>query len=72
MRINGVAVKAKKWHRLPKQGRYPPVPIRVNGTKTEAELTEGGVPLRKYSYFRVTGQVYYVPGHIERNAEVAA
>jgi hypothetical protein len=72
MRINGVAVQAKKWSRMPGQGRYPPVPIRVNGVRSEAQLTEGGAPLMKYSYFRVAGQVYYVKGHIAHDSEVAA
>ena len=70
--INGVSVKAKKWNRMPHQGRYDPVAVRVNGERREAQLTEGGVPIKKYSYFIARGQVYYVKGHLESGAEIRA
>ena len=63
--VNGSAVVAKPWSRMPHQGRYDPVSVRINGARAEAQLTEGGAPIRKYSYITVRGQVYYFKGHVE-------
>lgn len=70
IRINGIVVTAKSWARMPHQGLINPVPVFVRGERQEAQLTQGGVPLKRYSYFRLGGLIYYVPGHVEPGSKI--
>jgi hypothetical protein len=42
----------------------PVYELTINGNKCQAANTQGGSPLRRYTYFIWKGVSYYVPGHI--------
>jgi hypothetical protein len=69
--INGVEFKATRWNQpMPQRGQDAPVPIRLNGERTEALITRNGVPPQTYSYFRIGDQAYWIKVHIAYDAEV--
>jgi hypothetical protein len=44
--------------------KAPVYELTINGKRCQAANTQGGTPLRSYTYFMWEGVSYYVQGHI--------
>jgi hypothetical protein len=68
--INGTTFDAIPYSKMPQRGQDAPVPIRIDGVLSEAQVTRGGTPPMTYSYFRLGGRIHYIKGHMPYNAEI--
>lgn len=68
--INGASFDAIPYSTMPKQVQDAPVPVRIDGVRSEAQVTRGGTPPITYSYFRLNGKIHYIKGHMAHDAEI--